>query len=473
MTTRSYGKSPFKWGQGFSPEINSHKNAGALAPEAVCKSTFEIIARRLALIIVVALGFALVASPQAPPPVYTESASGGRSAAPPTDACLSCHAVLGDDPSKNFADDIHHLRGLSCAACHGGDPTVDDMAAGMNPAKGYLGIPKRAQVPQLCARCHSDAAFMRNYNPSLRTDQLQQYRTSVHGRRLAQGDTQVAVCTDCHSVHGIRPASNPLSSVHPVRLSETCARCHADAERMKPYKIPTDQFADYRASVHFQTLEGGDLSAPTCATCHGNHGAAPPGVASVERVCGTCHVFQEQLFDRSPHKEPWAGLGFASCSTCHGNHRIEHTRDALVGTTPDAVCVTCHVEGDAGWTTAANIHSQLTRLDTSLQEAVGVLDRAERAGMDVSEGRITLGNAHEKLIKARVDVHAFNAPEVQTTVEGGLQLAGQAHQAGLDALAELAFRRKGLALSLIIIAWVVLSLWLLIRHLERRQQPGP
>jgi hypothetical protein len=400
----------------------------------------------------------LAVSAQSPPP------------APPTDSCLSCHSVLGDEPSKNFVDDIHHLRGLTCAACHGGDPTLDDMEKSMSRARGYRGVPKRNEIPQLCARCHSDAAFMRAYNPSLRTDQLQQYHTSVHGRRLAQGDTRVAVCTDCHSVHGIRPGSSSLSSVHPLRLPETCARCHADAEHMKPYKIATDQFADYRASVHFQTLEGGDLSAPTCATCHGNHGAAPPGVASVERVCGTCHVFQEQLFDQSPHKQPWERLGFAACSTCHGNHRIERTRDALVGTSPDAVCTMCHSEGDPGWIVAGRINTQLARLDSSLGQTGAVLDRAERAGMDVSEARLTLNNAHEKLIKARVDVHAFDADQVEATAKSGQELSQQAHQAGLDALAELAFRRKGLALSLIIIAWVVLSLWLLLRHLERRPQ---
>ena len=160
---------------------------------------------RLGLLAVLVLGLTLAAASQSSPP------------APPADSCLSCHSVLGDDPSKGFADDIHHVRGLSCAACHGGDATVDDMEKSMNRAKGYRGVPKRTEIPQICARCHSDAAFMRNYNPSLRTDQLQQYRTSVHGRRLAQGDTQVAVCTDCHSVHGIRPASNPLSSVHPLR----------------------------------------------------------------------------------------------------------------------------------------------------------------------------------------------------------------------------------------------------------------
>ena len=390
-----------------------------------------------------------------------------------TDSCLECHTVLEHPAAQKYAEDIHYARGLTCAACHGGDPTAEDMSEAMSSSRGYRGVPKRSEIPQLCARCHSDAAFMRAYNPSLRTDQLAQYRTSVHGRRLGQGDTRVAVCIDCHSVHDIRPSTSPLSSVYPPNIPQTCGRCHADVARMKPYKIPTDQLADYQASVHYQKLTGGDLSSPTCATCHGNHGAAPPGVASVERVCGTCHVFQEQLFDQSPHKQPWEGLGFAACSTCHSNHRIEATGDFLVGTGDRAFCVTCHTEGDNGWTVAKQMHDKLTELDAALVQASGLLARAERAGVEVSQGRLRETGAREKLIKARVDVHAFNARRVEETVGEGMKITAEVQAAGNEALAELAFRRKGLGLSLLAIGFVVLSLWLLIRHLERPQNQAP
>ena len=393
-----------------------------------------------------------------------------REAAAAIDTCFDCHRhTLNDDPSMGFRDDIHRTRGLSCAACHGGDPTAEDMPDAMSPARGFIGVPRRAQIPQLCARCHADAAFMRGYNPSLRTDQFSQYLTSVHGQRLRQGDTRVAVCTDCHSVHGIRPASSPTSSVHPLTLPETCGRCHADTARMESYKIPTDQAADYRASVHFKTLEGGDLAAPTCATCHGNHGAAPPGVASIERVCGTCHVFQEQLFDQSPHKAAWDALGFPSCLTCHGNHRIEATGDFLIGTGDKSFCVTCHSQGEPGWEAAGKIHTSLTGLDAALQHSDAILDRAERAGMEVADAKVVQSSGREQLIKARVEVHTVTPPRIEGITAAGLKLAAQAQQAGEEALSELAFRRKGLALSLIIIALVVLGIWLLIRELEARK----
>ncbi len=389
--------------------------------------------------------------------------------APAADSCRTCHAIFEDrlgEAVRESSEDVHWLRGLSCSACHGGDPREEEPEKSMDPRKGYLGVPRRADIPRLCARCHSDAAFMRGYNPSLRTDQLAQYRTSVHGQRLAQGDTRAAVCTDCHGIHNIRPATSPVSRVHPLRIPETCAACHSDAERMKPYKIPTAQLEDYRTSVHFRALEGGDLSAPTCATCHGNHGAAPPGVASVERVCGTCHVFQEQLFDQSPHKAPWQAMGLAPCLACHSNHRIEATSDALLGAGEASLCARCHSEGDNGWKESLEMHARLSDLEARVGQGEAILRQAERAGMEVGEGFLTATNAREQLIKARVEVHAFNAGRVGKIADEGGKLAAQAQQTGEAALRELGVRRKGLGLSLIAIAAVVLGLWLLIRELE-------
>jgi hypothetical protein len=404
--------------------------------------------------------------------VVAHSAGAQQSAAPapPVDNCRTCHAMLDDklgEPAKQFADDVHGTRGMTCASCHGGDPTSDDMEKSMSKAKGFRGKPKRNEIPQLCAKCHSDGAFMRAYNPSLRTDQYSQYQTSVHGKRLAAGDTNVAVCSDCHGIHKIRPASSPISNVYPQNIPNTCGRCHGDAAYMKQYKIPTDQMAGYKTSVHFEKLTGGDLSAPTCVTCHGNHGATPPGVSSVERVCGTCHVFQEQLFDQSPHKAAWASMKISSCMTCHSNHAVKHTSDVMISTNKDSVCMTCHDASDNGGKTAGQISTSLAGLHKSIGEAGNMLDSAEQKGMEVSEARVTLSSAHEKLIKARVDLHTMNAARVEETTKAGEKLAEQAQQNGVEALAEYAFRRKGLLLSLVAIGFVVVCLWLLIRNLER------
>jgi hypothetical protein len=388
-------------------------------------------------------------------------------AAPNT--CLDCHASL-DAPLKvtpdQFAQDIHAQKGLTCASCHGGDPAKDDMDA-MAKTAGFHGKPDRKDIPALCGKCHGDAAFMRQYNPSLRTDQLSQYLTSVHGKQLAKGDTKVAVCIDCHSVHGIRPARDPRSTVHPTNVAQTCSRCHADAAYMKEYKIPTDQFAGYTESVHYQAIKvRGDLSAPTCTTCHGNHGAAPPGVATVQNVCSTCHVFQAQLFEKSPHRAAFEAASLPGCVTCHSNHKVAHPTDAMIGTGSDAVCTNCHTAGDAGYEAAGHVHGQLTGLEAALKKSDDILNRAERDGMEVSQARLEQDQARDALTKARVTIHSFDVKAVQQDIDPGVKLAAKTYQEGQSAMAERDYRRKGLGVSLIFILVVVTGLGAYIRQIE-------
>lgn len=388
-------------------------------------------------------------------------------------SCLECHAAM-DAPlqitPEQFALDIHAQRGLTCASCHGGDPSSDDPTRAMGRAAGFRAKVTRAQVPALCAKCHSDAAYMRQFNPSLRTDQYSQYLTSVHGKRLTLGDTKVAVCTDCHGVHDLRPAGDTRSKVHALHVAETCARCHADAAYMKGYTIPTDQFAGYSASVHHDALAvRGDLSAPTCATCHGNHGATPPGVGSVEFVCSTCHVFQAQLFDSGPHKAAFAAMKLPACVTCHSNHRILHPTDAMLGTGEDSVCLNCHSSGDNGYRTAQQMSGQLAHLEHAIARSQEILDRAERSGMEISQAKLQQDQAGDALTKARVSVHSFQAAAIAKDIEAGIKVTEETFQAGRAALAERDYRRKGLGLSLIAIAIVVIALRLYIRAIESNQ----
>ena len=196
------------------------------------------------------------------------------------DSCLTCHSGLPGElqqPAAAFASSVHSQEGFTCADCHGGDANSDDPTVAMSASHGFIGVPPRTAIPKLCARCHSDPNFMRKYNPRERVDQYSEYLTSVHGQRLRTGDTAVATCIDCHSVHDIRPVRDPLAPVYPLRVPATCAHCHANAAHMAKYSIPTNQYAEYLKSAHWEELsKGGDLSAPTCATCHGNHGAKPP-----------------------------------------------------------------------------------------------------------------------------------------------------------------------------------------------------
>ncbi|MBI3949083.1 MAG: hypothetical protein HY314_01305 [Acidobacteria bacterium] len=45
------------------------------------------------------------------------------------DTCVECHTQMGDElaaPVTEMQNDVHHRRGLSCADCHGGDPSQSD-----------------------------------------------------------------------------------------------------------------------------------------------------------------------------------------------------------------------------------------------------------------------------------------------------------------------------------------------------------
>jgi len=385
-------------------------------------------------------------------------------------SCLDCHSALPEPlgvSQGKFAQDIHAQKGLTCASCHGGDPTSDDPEKAMSRKAGWKGKIDRKQIPQLCGSCHSDPDYMRRFNPSLRTDQLSQYHTSVHGKRLAAGDTKVAVCTDCHGVHDLRAPNDSRSTANPVNVANTCARCHADAGYMSAYKIPTNQFAEYGKSVHHHALSvNGDLSAPTCTTCHGNHGAAPPGFASVANVCSTCHVFQAQLFDSSPHKEAFASAGLPGCVTCHSNHDIAHPNDELIGTGDKAVCTQCHVDGDAGFIAAGQMKKHLVQLAASIDDTDEILSRAESSGMEVSQARLDLTQARDALIKARVTVHTFNVAHVESEVKPGMETAAKGTEAGKKAMAERNYRRVGLGMSLVAIALVLVGLRLYIKRIE-------
>jgi predicted outer membrane protein len=407
------------------------------------------------------------------------AAGPGKTPAQPAataEGCAACHLETGDDrlaaPVKSYAQDIHRTKGFGCVACHGGDSKETGMEA-MDPAKGYLGKPPPQQIVQVCGRCHADARFMRRYNPGLRVDQVAEYATSVHGRRLRElNDAKVATCTSCHPVHAIRPKSDPQSSVHPLKVAATCSRCHADAAYMVEYKIPTDQFAKYTQSVHWKTMSvKGDLAAPTCNSCHGNHGAAPPGVSWVGNVCGQCHAVMADLFGKSVHARVFKALGTPGCATCHQNHDIQPASLAMVGLDAKAVCATCHSADDKGGRAALEIRAAIERLGSEQAAAAAVLQRAEHAGMEVSQAKFDLNGANDALVKARAAIHAFSVAAVKSEVDPGLAIIAKAHARGVRALDEHAFRRKGLGVSLVVILALIAGLIVKIRQLERQPPP--
>jgi len=389
-------------------------------------------------------------------------------------SCVECHIKLEGkigDPARSIKDDVHLSRGLSCNDCHGGDPTQADKVAAKDPRKGYLGRPRTVDIPAFCGKCHNDANFMKRFNPALRVDQEKEYASSVHGRLLKTGNEKVATCISCHGVHGIRAISDALSAVYPLNVAETCAKCHAQASHMAEFKIPTDQHVKYKQSVHAKALyERQDLSAPTCNDCHGNHGAAPPGVASVANVCGQCHARQAELFQVSVHKVVFDNMGLGECIRCHSNHDIAAPTDELIGTGEKSICISCHQQGDKGFVAAGEMRSRIDGLLGKIEHSREILERAERAGMEVSRPKFELREAIDGVTHARVLIHTSSTAEVDKVIGPAVAVTEKTYQAGQGALAELNFRRKGLIVSLFFIIFLAVLVYLKLKEIESRQR---
>ncbi|MBI2427874.1 MAG: cytochrome c3 family protein [Ignavibacteriales bacterium] len=457
------------------------------------------------------------------------------------DQCYVCHSGLGDEPSQKFVVDIHFKKGISCAACHGGDSKSDDMDIAMAKKNGYAGVPKGdaistkcaechssaetmkkygsslktdqwdelqksvhakvsftgkehiaqcttchgshgivsvrnpaspvypSNVTRLCSQCHSSAAFMRAYNPALPVDQMEKYKTSVHGMKHAKGDIKVAECASCHGSHGIRSVNDTRSTIYPANLPMTCAKCHSDAAYLKNYKIPTDQFEKFKLSVHgIALLEKKDLSAPACNDCHGNHGATPPGVQSISKVCGTCHALNAELFSASPHKKAFDEQKLPECETCHSNHDIRHATDELVGTSGSAICIKCHSESKntKGFAVAKTMRALIDSLQSQQKIAELLITDAEQKGMEVSEAKFKLRDAHQARLQSRTMVHSFNEKQFREIVSTGITVAGFVQGEARNSIDEYYFRRKGLGIATVIITILVISLYLYIRRVE-------
>jgi cytochrome b6 len=397
------------------------------------------------------------------------------------ESCVSCHRTLGDTaeslaaPVARWEEDVHRVKGMGCAGCHGGDVSPDlskDAEGAMDPAKGYIGAPGRLAIADFCGRCHSDAAFMKRFNPAARVDQLTEYRTSVHGIDNAGGDERVATCIDCHGVHGILEVSNPGSPAWPGNVPDTCAHCHGDVDLMSEYGLDAQAPAQWRRSVHAAALlQRGDQSAPACNDCHGNHGASPPGVDSLAFVCGSCHGREAQLFRDSFKKDLFEEMEASECVTCHGHHDVAHPTDELIGTGERTVCGQCHEPGDECDQQAVEARTVIDRYAKAVEGAEEILTQAERAGMEVNEALFMLDKEGVSgLVETRALIHSFDTARLVARAEEGLEVAETARQAGEEALEELSFRRKGLALSLVFIGLMLAGLYAKIREVDRRQK---
>jgi predicted CXXCH cytochrome family protein len=367
-------------------------------------------------ILAIALFAAVPASaqPGAPQPAsaapQTPSAASGR--------CGTCH------PSERvlFESSRHAHEDVHCTSCHGGNDQSLEIAVAHGGA--FRGKPSRASIPALCASCHANEQRMRAYN--LPVDQYALYQTSGHGRLLAKGDTRVAVCSDCHGAHDILPPEDPASRVYRTNIPRTCGRCHGDTHLMPAAKAV---YALYQKSVHAtELIEKNNLRAPTCVSCHGVHGAAPPAVGDVEKVCGQCHTAERRYFTDGAHR-PGGGsdIGCSSCHDAHGTEVAKPERLALA-------CQKCHEPGSPEAAVGQRIWADYKSASDELDLAVEAAAKADAVPINTDDYRARLEEARTYLREAMPAAHAVRedvvaglsararsvASEVRTDIHGKL-----------------------------------------------------
>ncbi len=396
--------------------------------------------------------------------------------------CINCHAnaqtmkqygsSLPTDQYEMIQKSVHWQKStkgtehiLQCTTCH----NAHGIAKVNNPASPVYPL----NLPATCSKCHSNAVFMRSYNPSLPVDQYQKYKSSVHGVRNLSGDPKAAVCSSCHGSHYILKATDFKSKVYPINIPSTCAACHSNAEYMKAYKIPTDQLSKYTLSVHGKALfQKNDLTAPTCNSCHGNHGATPPGVESISKVCGTCHVLNAQLFSASPHKQAFDKRNYPECETCHKYHDIVTASNELLGVDKGTVCARCHSEKEnkKGFAIAKHMRSLIDSLESDTKIAKELVNIAEQKGMEVSDAKFNLRDANQARLESRTMVHSIDIVKFREIVNNkGLKTTAKVKAEAQSSIDEFFFRRYGLAASVLIISLLALALFFYIRQIESKK----
>ncbi|MBC8322818.1 MAG: cytochrome c3 family protein [Candidatus Marinimicrobia bacterium] len=391
------------------------------------------------------------------------------------DSCISCHTELdeerddGDKIVVGYMTGIHAKKDVGCADCHGGDPEAfDDEDEAMWDVDDFLADMEKQDQLDMCGKCHSDPQYMRMFSASIKTDQVSQYLTSDHGKSLVKGNQKVAVCSDCHSNHGILPVKDPRSKVYALNVPVTCARCHADGQYMKDSGLPTDQLIQFKNSVHGEALlEREDISAPACNDCHGNHGAAPPDVVHVKDICGTCHVNNRDLFQKSHLFSVLSKEGFGQCEACHENHAVLKPNDSFLDWSENSVCIKCHLDGGSAKLMADHFYTIIDSLKQNLQLAHSIVDSAENKGMIVSDLFFDLEEARKVLIHTRTNIHSFNITYVDTNAAPGFKASQAAILGAKASLNELSFRRKGLFYFSLIITFLVVVLGIKIKRFKK------
>ncbi|MHB0968337.1 MAG: cytochrome b/b6 domain-containing protein [Thermoanaerobaculia bacterium] len=267
----------------------------------------------------------------------------------PWATCKDCH----EDAVNLFNESVHAKAAaakggpkINCASCHG---NLHDVRSTSDPKSALA----QNHIAKTCGKCHGQKLVMEPAGFSTRP--FFSYQESVHGRAVAGGSTQAAVCTDCHNSHDVRPANDPKSPIFTFNIPQTCGKCHGKVTN------------EFMSSVHGQAVQRGNSKSPVCTDCHGIHDIKPhidpkssvSNQAVARTTCAQCHEGVRLTSEFgvagkrvSSYSDSYHGLAAkmgspvaANCASCHGVHNIRPSTDPASMIHPKnlvATCGNCH-----------------------------------------------------------------------------------------------------------------------------------
>ncbi len=237
--------------------------------------------------------------------------------------CVQCHSDITATPHDfpTFADTREFAIAGSeeCTVCHREQAVIEDSVHAQAREEGNTDA-------AVCSDCHDphyttdppiSHADIPNTCRTCHAEIYDRYAESVHGGALTEGNPDVPTCTDCHGVHDI---DGPTHSTFHLFSPQVCAECHADEELMAEYGIRTDVFDTYVADFHGRTITlfqeitpDQDTNAPVCVSCHGVHDIRPAddSMSTVAKenllvTCQHCHPDADTSFPAAWMSHYWA-----------------------------------------------------------------------------------------------------------------------------------------------------------------------
>jgi hypothetical protein len=143
--------------------------------------------------------------------------------------CGLCHSLI----YEKYKESVHGSALTegnpdvpTCIDCHGVHNIEDPRTAAF-----------RLQSPNMCGKCHANAALMQKYGIS--TNVFNTYVADFHGTTVMifekehpNAEVNKAVCYDCHGIHDIGRTDDPEVGLQMQdNLLATCKACHPDATR--------------------------------------------------------------------------------------------------------------------------------------------------------------------------------------------------------------------------------------------------